>query len=204
MFFDDNYTVPKVSGEALLKEKGSKFLAYAFRVDSEEDIKKHLDELKAQYPDANHHCYAWVLHPDKSAQRANDDGEPNNTAGKPILRQIMSLNLTNVLVVVIRYFGGTLLGVSGLISAYGGAAKLALEQAGAEEKLINGLFTIEYEYAAEGDVFRFIKTLGAEITSVDKQATGKVNFIIRKSKVEEAHNLWHDFRSFKLDFIGYK
>lgn len=105
--------------------------------------------------------------------------------------------------VVVRYFGGTLLGVSGLINAYGSAAKLALEEAGAEEKIINGLFELEYDYAAEGDVFRFIKTLGGEITSVDKQAKGKVTFTIRKTKVEEVHNLWHDFRSFQLTFKGY-
>lgn len=88
MLFDDSYTVPFKNGEALLKEKGSKFFAYTFFVESEGEIKEQLDGLKAKYPDANHHCYAWVLHPDKSAQRANDDGEPNNTAGKPILRQI--------------------------------------------------------------------------------------------------------------------
>ena len=203
MLFDDSYTIPAASGEALLKEKGSKFLAFSFFVENEEQIKEQLDALKIKYPDANHHCYAWVLHPDKSAQRANDDGEPNNTAGKPILRQITALNLTNVLVVVVRYFGGTLLGVGGLINAYGNAAKLALEQAGSEEKIMNGLFELEYDYSAEGDVFRFVKTLGGEITSVDKQAKGKVNFTIRKTKVEEVHNLWHDFRSFELTFKGY-
>lgn len=203
MLFDDSYTIPAQSGEALLKEKGSKFFAFAFLVTSDEDIKQKLDEVKAKYPDANHHCYAWVLHPDKSAQRANDDGEPNNTAGKPILRQIVAKNLTNTLVIVVRYFGGTLLGVSGLINAYGGAAKLALAEAGAEEKIINGLFELEYDYTAEGDVFRFVKTLGGEITSVDKQAKGKVTFTIRKTKVEEVHNLWHDFRSFELTFKGY-
>lgn len=203
MLFDDSYTVPAQTGEAFLKEKGSKFFAFAYPVQSEDEIKEKLEELRAKYPDANHHCYAWVLNPDKSAQRANDDGEPNNTAGKPILRQIMSANLTNVLVVVVRYFGGTLLGVSGLISAYGGAGKMALAEAGADEKQINGIFDIDYEYAAEGDVFRFVKTLGGEITSVDKQAKGKVTFTIRKTKVEEVHNLWHDFRSFELSFKGY-
>ena len=160
-------------------------------------------ELKNQYADASHHCYAWVLNPDKSAQRANDDGEPSNTAGKPILRQIASKGLTNVLVVVVRYFGGTLLGAGGLITAYGNAAKLALDEAGIEEKLIEGSFSAVYNYDAEGDVFRFLRTLGAQILSVDKQVQGKVIFTVRKSKVEEVHNLWHDFRNFELSFIGY-
>ncbi len=203
MLFDDSYTIPAQSGEALLKEKGSKFFAFTFLVYSQEDIKEKLNTLKAKYADANHHCYAWVLHPDKSAQRANDDGEPNNTAGKPILRQITAANLTNILVVVVRYFGGTLLGVSGLINAYGSAAKWALEAAGSEEKIINGVFELEFDYPAEGDVFRFVKTLDGKITSVDKQAKGKVTFTIRKTKVEEVHNLWQDFRSFQLIFKGY-
>lgn len=203
MLFDDTYTIPSHTGEALLKDRGSKFFAYAYPVFNDDDIKTRLEELKAQYPDATHHCYAWVLNPDKSAQRANDDGEPANTAGKPILRQIISKGITNVLVVVVRYFGGTLLGAGGLITAYGNAAKMALDEAGVEEKLIEGQFTATYDYAAEGDVFRFIRTLGAQIVSVDKQEQGKVGFTVRKSKVEEVQNLWHDFRNFELSFIGY-
>jgi uncharacterized YigZ family protein len=203
MLFDDTYTIPAQTGEALLKDRGSKFFAYAYPVFNDEDIKTRLEELKNQYADASHHCYAWVLNPDKSAQRANDDGEPSNTAGKPILRQIASKGLTNVLVVVVRYFGGTLLGAGGLITAYGNAAKLALDEAGIEEKLIEGSFSAVYNYDAEGDVFRFLRTLGAQILSVDKQVQGKVIFTVRKSKVEEVHNLWHDFRNFELSFIGY-
>ena len=203
MLFDDTYTIPAQTGEALLKDRGSKFFAYAYPVFNDEDIKTRLEELKNQYADASHHCYAWVLNPDKSAQRANDDGEPSNTAGKPILRQIASKGLTNVLVVVVRYFGGTLLGAGGLITAYGNAAKLALDEAGIEEKLIEGSFSAVYNYDAEGDVFRFLRTLGAQILSVDKQVQGKVIFTVRKSKVEEVHNLWHDFRNFEFSFIGY-
>jgi uncharacterized YigZ family protein len=204
VLFDDSYTIPAKSGHALYKDRGSKFFAYAYTVFSEEDIKTCLDELKKQYPDASHHCYAWVLHPDKSAQRANDDGEPNNTAGKPILRQILSKELTNVLVVVVRYFGGTLLGAGGLITAYGDAAKLALEDAGAEEKLIEGVFEAVFDYSVENDIFRFLRTLGANISSINKQEKGTILFTVRKTKVEEVNNLWQDFRNFELKFIGYK
>jgi uncharacterized YigZ family protein len=204
VLFDDSYTIPAKQGHALYKDRGSKFFAYSYPVFSDEDIKTCLDDLKKQYPDASHHCYAWVLHPDKSAQRANDDGEPNNTAGKPILRQILSKGLTNVLVVVVRYFGGTLLGAGGLINAYGDAAKLALDDAGTEEKLIEGLFEAEYDYGVENDIFRFLRTLGANISSIDKQQKAKIQFTVRKTKVEEVNNLWHDFRNFELKFIGYK
>src|SRR5215212_6944984 len=106
----DFYNIPAKAGEALYKDKGSKFYAFVFPVFSEEDSKVRLNELKQKYPDASHHCFAWILHPDKSAQRASDAGEPANTAGKPILRQITANDLTNTLVVVVRYFGGTLLG----------------------------------------------------------------------------------------------
>jgi uncharacterized YigZ family protein len=204
VLFDDSYTIPAKQGHALYKDRGSKFFAYSYPVFSDEDIKTCLDDLKKQYPDASHHCYAWVLHPDKSAQRANDDGEPNNTAGKPILRQILSKGLTNALVVVVRYFGGTLLGAGGLINAYGDAAKLALDDAGTEEKLIEGLFEAEYDYGVENDIFRFLRTLGANISSIDKQQKAKIQFTVRKTKVEEVNNLWHDFRNFELKFIGYK
>ncbi len=204
MLFDDIYTIPAKNGQALYKDKGSKFFAYAFAVFNEGDIKKCLDDLKKQYPDATHHCYAWILNPDKSAQRANDDGEPANTAGRPILRQILSKGLTNTLVVVVRYFGGTLLGAGGLITAYGEAAKLALDDAGKEEKQIEGVFEAVYDYGVENDVFRFLRTLGGNISSVDKQEKATVSFTVRKSKVEEVNNLWHDFRNFELKFIGYQ
>ncbi len=127
MLFDDTYYEIKGTGEGLYKSKGSKFFAYAYNVHSEEEIKAHIEALRKQYYDARHHCYAYILHPDKSASRANDDGEPSGTAGKPILNQLLSYNLTNVLVVVVRYFGGTKLGVPGLIEAYKTATKEALD-----------------------------------------------------------------------------
>ncbi|MCB9261673.1 MAG: YigZ family protein [Flavobacteriales bacterium] len=114
----------KKSTEVLFKERGSKFIGYAYPIENEKDIKEKLDNLKIQYPDATHICYAWIL---GNNYRANDDGEPNNSAGQPILREIKSKELQNVLVAVVRYFGGKKLGVSGLIEAYGESAKMALE-----------------------------------------------------------------------------
>ncbi|MEC7863679.1 MAG: YigZ family protein, partial [Bacteroidota bacterium] len=127
--FDDNYREIKSPATGLYKEKGSKFIAYAFPVYSEVQAKKKLENVKKLEHSARHHCYAYVLHADKSAWRANDDGEPSSTAGKPILGQIQSNNLTNILIIVVRYFGGVKLGVSGLIRSYRTAVANAISQA---------------------------------------------------------------------------
>ena len=118
-----------------LREKGSKFYAFSYRVRNEEEVKSKIQYLKSKYPDASHHCYAFVIGQGQEAQRANDDGEPSNSAGRPILRAMLSMEFTNVLVVVVRYFGGTLLGIPGLIQAYGDAAKGVLVLSGKSEKI---------------------------------------------------------------------
>ena len=118
----DSFLTISGKSEGLYKDRGSKFLSFSFPVSSEEEINQRLDEVRKKYHDARHHCYAWMLQPDQSKSRANDDGEPNHSAGDPILGQIKSFELTNTLVVVIRYFGGTKLGVGGLINAYKTAA----------------------------------------------------------------------------------
>ena len=126
MLFDRDYKSIANSSEVVYTDKGSRFLAFAYPVKDEQQIKIHLSNLKSEYPDATHHCYVWILNADKSAQRINDDGEPANTAARPILKQINALNLTNILLVVVRYFGGKKLGIPGLIEAYGLAAKQSL------------------------------------------------------------------------------
>lgn len=150
------HTINK-SSEGLFKEKGSKFLAFAIPVATEEEIKEKLESLRKEYFDARHHCYAWMLGADKSRYRANDDGEPNHTAGDPILGQIRSRDLTNILVVVIRYFGGTKLGVSGLIQAYRNAAEEALKNATILRKELMEEFTLTYPYESTTEVQRLIK-----------------------------------------------
>ena len=123
----DSYLTVEGNAEAIFKEKSSKFLCYAFHVESEEEIESHLERLRKQYYDATHHCYAWRLGPFGERFRANDDGEPSSTAGKPILGQMLSREVTNCLIVVVRYFGGTKLGVPGLIAAYKESAAAALD-----------------------------------------------------------------------------
>jgi uncharacterized YigZ family protein len=138
--------------EGEYKEKGSRFLGFAFPVSTEEEIKGHITFLRKKYFDARHHCYAWMLGADRKLFRAFDDGEPNHSAGDPILGQIRSKGLTNVLVVIVRYFGGVKLGVGGLISAYRTAAEEALNKAEVIEQDVMDCIHISYDYAATPEV----------------------------------------------------
>jgi uncharacterized YigZ family protein len=149
--------------EGLYKEKGSRFLAFAFPVTSESDIKAHIFLLHKKYFDARHHCFAWMLGVEKKSFRTFDDGEPNHSAGDPILGQIRSRDLTNVLVVVVRYFGGVKLGVGGLITAYKMAAEEALNYAEIIEKEVVKSINIIYDYAATPDVMRIVKDYDLQI-----------------------------------------
>ena len=154
---EDIYLSIKEASSGLYKEKGSKFLAFAFPVASEEDIKGHLADLRKKYFDARHHCYAYALGKNQQVYRANDDGEPNHSAGDPILGQIRSKGISDVLVVVIRYFGGTKLGVGGLITAYKTATQEALDQAELVEKLVTEDAEFLFTYEAMNEVMRIVK-----------------------------------------------
>ncbi|WP_242927692.1 IMPACT family protein [Pontibacter vulgaris] len=154
---EDTYRTIAAPSEGLYKEKGSKFIALAYPVYSEEDVKEHLTELRKKYFDARHHCYAYSLGADKSRYRANDDGEPNHSAGDPILGQIRSADLSNVLVVVVRYFGGTKLGVSGLIHAYKTATAEAIANATIIEKHETALLQVHFTYPQMNDVMGLVK-----------------------------------------------
>jgi uncharacterized YigZ family protein len=167
MLFSHSYQTVNGNGEALYKEKGSKFFAFAFPVLSDEEFRKHLQELKQQYPDATHHCYALVLNPDQGFQKCSDDGEPFGTAGKPILRAILSAGVTNTGIVVVRYFGGTQLGVPGLIRAYKTAASDALKQCRIIEKAVEDLYELKTGFVYEADARKFIKLLNARIIASD-------------------------------------
>jgi uncharacterized YigZ family protein len=155
----------KSSSEGSYKEKGSKFLAFAYPVDSEEEVKEKIADLKKKYFDARHHCFAYILGADKAKFRAFDDGEPNHSAGDPILGQIKSKNLTNVLIVVVRYFGGTKLGVGGLIQAYKTAAEEALLHAVIIEKEVMESVELKYSYASTPEVMRLVKEFELEISA---------------------------------------
>ncbi len=160
---EDTYRTITNQSEGLYKEKGSKFIAFAFPVQTEEQIKDYITLLKDEYFDARHHCYAYVLGAKKDKFRMNDDGEPSSTAGKPIYGQILSNDLTDILIVVIRYFGGTKLGVPGLINAYKTAAADAIANAEIVERTVNRVFTIQYDYIVMNSVMKVIKECNPEV-----------------------------------------
>ena len=160
--------------QGIYKEKGSKFLAFAYPVDSETAIKERIDHLKKEYFDARHHCFAWMLGPDKNHFRAFDDGEPNHSAGTPILGQIRSKGITNVLVVVVRYFGGVKLGVGGLINAYKTAAENALNNSPIVEIEISENVNLQFDYLILSDIMKLVKDFGLKILEQDFSENGKM------------------------------
>ena len=178
---DDHYFTITKSGESLYKEKGSKFLGYAYRVNSVEEVSEKLDELKSKYHDARHFCFGYRINPEKPEARANDDGEPSNSAGAPIYNQILSNELWNCLVVVVRYFGGTKLGVSGLISAYKEAAAEALRNSKIAEKYIVEEIRIKFPYSQMNDVMRIIKDMDVTIIDDNMGLNGEYLLGVRKS-----------------------
>ena len=178
--------------EVIFKEKSSKFLGYAFPVTSEEEIKAHLEAVKKAHFSARHWCYAWQLGYGRHQRyRANDDGEPNNTAGIPIYGQIQSFELTNVLVIVVRYFGGIKLGVGGLVQAYKTTAQLTLQETEIEEKLITEELVINFDYPLMNKVMRVVKEQNLTVTAQHLTESCELHLAIRQSdyaKVEEIFN----------------
>ncbi|MFN3759074.1 MAG: IMPACT family protein [Algoriphagus aquaeductus] len=163
----DSYLTLAGKSSGIYKDRGSKFLYFAFPVENEEEIKAELAVLRKIYFDASHHCYAWILGPQGAQFRANDDGEPNHSAGDPILGQIRSHQLTQVLIVVVRYFGGTKLGVSGLINAYKTSASLAIEESEIAKKWVLGRITIQFPYTSMNEVMKLIKS--EQLTIVNQE-----------------------------------
>lgn len=182
----DTYRTVARRSEALYKEKGSKFIARAFPVSDEESIKERLEELKKEFFDARHHCYAWILGPTATRHRANDAGEPNHSAGDPILGQIKSLELTDTLVVVVRYFGGTKLGVSGLIQAYRTAAAEALATNEIIEKIVKKSMLLQYGYEQTNEVMRLLSEFDMEIEEQHFTDICQLQASVRSSRYPEA------------------
>lgn len=183
--FDDTYKMLSSPGEGLYKEKGSKFIASAFTVNSEEEVKQALAEVKKKYYDARHHCYAYMIGPDKACFRSSDDGEPSGTAGKPILNQILSKDVTNVCIIVVRYFGGIKLGVSGLINAYKTAAREALDNAVIIEKTVDEVYSLEFGYPLMNEVMRVMKEEGLEQQNPRFEMNCYLEFSTRKNNADQ-------------------
>ena len=190
----DTYkTIASSVQEVIFKEKSSKFLGYAFPVTSEEEIKAHLEAVKKEHFSARHWCYAWQLgHGTNQRYRANDDGEPNNTAGIPIYGQIQSFEFTNILVIVVRYFGGIKLGAGGLVQAYKTTAQLTLQEAEIKEKLITEELRIRFEYPLMNKVMRVVKEQNLNITQQLLTENCELHLAIRQSDYQRMQELFEN------------
>jgi uncharacterized YigZ family protein len=199
----DTYkTISKPSTEALFKDKNSKFFGYAFPVTNEAQIKNHIDELKKQHHSASHWCYAYQFGTEEITYRVNDDGEPSNSAGQPIYGQIQSFKITNVLIVVVRYFGGVKLGVGGLINAYRTTAQLALENANIIEKTIDINFLITFEYKNMNKVMRIIKEKQLKIVNQVLELDCNIGISVRKSNAKVTFEIFDQLYEVKIKKIN--
>lgn len=200
MFFDSFFTI-KQNAVGSFKDKGSKFFAYAFPVKSESQIKLILQQLKKEHVGAKHFCYAWRLGADKQAWRVQDDGEPNNTAGKPIFSQIQSNDLTNILIIVVRYFGGTLLGVSGLINAYKNAANDAIINSTIIEEFIYFQYKLIFDVADVNAVMKLLKDMEAVIINQAYSENYTLLFEVKKSLSENLEEKIKTIYNSKLTYL---
>ena len=180
----DSYRTVAATAEAACRERSSKFLSWIYPVRSEEEIRERLDALRKKYYDATHHCYAWRLGPHGETFRANDDGEPSGTAGKPILGQLLSNDITDCLVVVVRYFGGTKLGVPGLIAAYKESAAEAIAAAEIVERTVDRTVELDFPYVAMNDIMRVVKEEQPKVVSQTFDNLCSMRLTIRESRAE--------------------
>lgn len=204
MEINDTYHTIARNAEGMFKDKGSKFLAYAFPVETEDEIKAHLATLKKDHYSARHHCYAYRLGKDGDHYRANDDGEPSGTAGRPIHGQLMSHELTNILVVVVRYFGGTLLGVSGLINAYKNATVDVLSNAKIIEKVVTNSYQIRFEYPLQNTVLRILNEYQIETIEAEYTADCQLKIGIRLNQEKEVSSKLEKIDGLTINKIGNK
>ncbi len=201
MIEKDTYkTILKPSDVALFKDKGSKFLGYAFPLEQEEDVKAYIQQLKDAHFKARHWCFAWRIGKSESECkfRVNDDGEPNNSAGQPIYGQILSKELTNVLVVVVRYFGGTKLGVGGLINAYKTTADLALSTSRIVKKTIDVHYVLVFGYADMDKVMRIVKEFDLSIEHQSMELNCEFQIAVRKKDATQVNNAFKNLRCLKI------
>lgn len=200
----DTYkTILQPSEEVLFKEKGSKFFGYAFSVFSEEEIKENIENLKKQHHSARHFCYAWQLGKYYENHRANDDGEPSNSAGMPIYGQLQSFDVTNILVVVVRYFGGTKLGVGGLIQAYKTTAQMALETCKIVEKTIDENFRLTFEYPEMNTVMRILKDEDIKLVQQKMELDCEFEIAVRKKDADRIFELFENTYKVAIKRIEY-
>jgi uncharacterized YigZ family protein len=197
----DYYFTIESSAVAEFKDRGSKFLAYSFPIKEVNEFKKQLQALKKEHPKAVHHCFAYRIGTDGNNFRISDDGEPSGTAGKPILGQIDSKNLTDILIVVVRYFGGTLLGVPGLINAYKTASSLVLQCTPVVQKAIEVNYELQFNYTEMNEVMRIIKQFNCTILKNEMQLFCRIEAGIPKNKLEEVLSAFEEVKNLELHIL---
>lgn len=198
---EDTYKTIVSPSEGLYKDKGSKFLAFAAPVQTAEEAMAFVEKIRKEYHDARHVCYAYMLGYERNTFRANDDGEPSGTAGKPILGQINSANLTNIVVAVVRYFGGILLGTSGLIVAYKTAAAEAINAAETIEKLVEQPIMFTYGYESMNQVMRIVKDFSLNIIKHEQDFNCRLTVMCRLTLVDAVVDKVEQLRTVKVDII---
>ena len=200
MLFNDSYFTINAPTQGLFKDKGSKFLAFAFPFDDENLLKEIIIQLKLEHPKANHFCFAYRLGLDQTAFRVNDDGEPSGTAGRPILNILLSKDLTNILVVVVRYFGGTLLGVSGLINAYKKATEEVISESEIINKTVKDYYQIKFDYLEMNDVMKIIKDDDLLIINKNFNLDCEIDLAINQSKTNQTIQKLEHIKNLTLKF----
>ena len=201
MLFENSYNQLKKSSTGIYKEKGSKFISYAFIVKDKNEINYYLNQVKKKEHGARHFCYAYILNPDKSVIKVNDDGEPSSTAGRPILGQINSNNLTNTLIIVVRYFGGIKLGISGLIRSYKNAAYNSIKNNKIISLEIKEIYTVKYNYNDIDFIMKNIKKYDAKIISQENNINSEITYSISINKADILKNIFLDNHKINVEFI---
>lgn len=199
--FDDTYFTLEEPSEGVFRDKGSKFIAYAYPFKDESHLKDIISNVKSLHPKARHHCWAYRWSTDRSIFRVNDDGEPSGTAGRPILNVLLSADVTNIIVVVVRYFGGTLLGVPGLINAYKNATQEAIDAAIIVEKTVNDIYSIAFDYVQMNAVMRIVKEENLPVLDQQFDNTCVIKLAIRKMQVNAVIGKMEKIEDVKINYL---
>jgi uncharacterized YigZ family protein len=202
MLFGDTYKTISEPSEGLFKDRGSRFLGFAYPVTNESEVKQLISDLRSEHGKARHFCWALRLSPDRSIFRINDDGEPAGTAGRPILNTLLSKDLTNVLVVVVRYFGGTLLGVPGLINAYKTAAQEAVIAANVVEKTVNDVYRLTFGYVTMNEVMKIVKEENLQTANETFDNECSMEISVRKSQLNTVISKFEKVEGLVLNYLG--
>ncbi|RWU10246.1 IMPACT family protein [Pedobacter chitinilyticus] len=202
MLFNDTYQTITQTSEGIFRDKGSKFIAYTYPIKLEADVKEIITKLRTEHPKARHFCWALRLSPDRNVFKLNDDGEPSGTAGRPILNTLLSADVTNILVVVVRYFGGTLLGVPGLINAYKNATVEALNASEIITKTVNDVYELEFDYLMMNDVMRTMKEEQLNIIQQNFDTYCSLTFEVRKANLNLVIKKLDKIEGLKITYLG--